>query len=498
MHRRRVIISLSFLLVAVACAHGLYLAAAGPQQERAGSLTTNLRMSSNAIVGICVYYVLCKLACAYKGCRPLSRQQGPRGGSSRYQDASHHANDARTEVHRGVPRLTMQHVWVLVYGLGGVLFVTSFCLLSLHPVSCACLSAGLHFVAAVEMSKIPEPLTCGRVCTKVVVLTLSVVACVLSTTAHWNTHPDEALTPSYLFYYVLLPFLTPLVLTLVKAQTDYSVGLVTETCEFGLPFALILAVQFLLASTAEGPGPRHANLSSYHQHAFHRSNGTLAAAAASLRAQTTTPASLAAQTTTQVSLAAQTTTPASLAAQTTTPATTLTTPLQTPSTQLAQDTPVTAQITHLVFNTTPPPSNASARRTQQQAEQEQDPQQPAPLLGTTRADAVMLFCEPLAMGATLVLFMAAVMHSHVVDNIVVVGLAVGSKILMQALNEREGCEEDERTCTVNYLVGINSFVVAGVAFVLHLVTTLNEADDADECDRGRRQAEGHEEELARV
>jgi hypothetical protein len=486
MHRRRVIISLSFLLVAVACAHGLYLAAAGPQQERAGSLTTNLRMSSNAIVGICVYYVLCKLACAYKGCRPLSRQQGPRGGSSRYQDASHHANDARTEVHRGVPRLTMQHVWVLVYGLGGVLFVTSFCLLSLHPVSCACLSAGLHFVAAVEMSKIPEPLTCGRVCTKVVVLTLSVVACVLSTAAHWNTHPDEALTPSYLFYYVLLPFLAPLVLTLVKAQTDYSVGLVTKTCEFGLPFALILAVQFLLASTAEGPGPRHANLS--HHHAFHRSNGTLAAAAASLRAQTTTPASLAAQTTTQVSLAAQTTTPA----------TTLTTPLQTTSTQLAQDTPVTAQITHLVFNTTPPPSNASARRTQQQAEQEQDPQQPAPLLGTTRADAVMLFCEPLAMGATLVLFVAAVMHSHVVDNIVVVGLAVGSKILVQALNERGGCEEDERTCTVNYLVGINSFVVAGVAFVLHLVTTLNEADDADECDRGRRQAEGHEEELARV
>jgi len=488
MHRRRVIISLSFLLVAVACAHGLYLAAAGPQQERAGSLTTNLRMSSNAIVGICVYYVLCKLACAYKGCRPLSRQQGPRGGSSRYQDASHHANDARTEVHRGVPRLTMQHVWVLVYGLGGVLFVTSFCLLSLHPVSCACLSAGLHFVAAVEMSKIPEPLTCGRVCTKVVVLTLSVVACVLSTAAHWNTHPDEALTPSYLFYYVLLPFLAPLVLTLVKAQTDYSVGLVTETCEFGLPFALILAVQFLLASTAEGPGPRHANLSSYHQHVFHRSNGTLAAAAASLAAQTTTPASL----------AAQTTTPVSLAAQTTTPATTLTTPLQTTSTQLAQDTPVTAQITHLVFDTTPPPSNASARRTQQQAEQEQDPQQPAPLLGTTRADAVMLFCEPLAMGATLVLFVAAVMHSHVVDNIVVVGLAVGSKILVQALNERGGCEEDERTCTVNYLVGIHSFVVAGVAFVLHLVTTLDEADDADECVRGRRQAEGHEEELARV
>jgi hypothetical protein len=496
MHRRRVIISLSFLLVAVACAHGLYLAAAGPQQERAGSLTTNLRMSSNAIVGICVYYVLCKLACAYKGCRPLSRQQGPRGGSSRYQDASHHANDARTEVHRGVPRLTMQHVWVLVYGLGGVLFVTSFCLLSLHPVSCACLSAGLHFVAAVEMSKIPEPLTCGRVCNKVVVLTLSVVACVLSTAAHWNTHPDEALTPSYLFYYVLLPFLAPLILTLVKAQTDYSVGLVTETCEFGLPFALILAVQFLLASTAEGPGPRHANLS--HHHAFHRSNGTLAAAAASLRAQTTTPASLAAQTTTPASLAAQTTTPASLAAQTTTPATTLTTPQQTTSTQLAQDTPVPPLITHLVFNTTPPPSNASARRTQQQAEQEQDPQQPAPLLGTTRADAVMLFCEPLAMGATLVLFVAAVMHSHAVDNIVVVGLAVGSKILVQALNERGGCEEDERTCTVNYLVGINSFVVAGVAFVLHLVTTLNEADDADECDRGRRQAEGHEEELARV
>ena len=125
------------------------------------------------------------------------------------------------------------------------------------------------------MSKIPEPLTCCSVCTKVVVMILSVVTCVLSTTAHWNTHQDKALTPSYLFYYMLLPFLVPLVLTLVKAQRDYNVGLVMEKCEFGLPFAFILAVQFLLASTAEGPASLHANANLTHTpHVFHHSNST--------------------------------------------------------------------------------------------------------------------------------------------------------------------------------------------------------------------------------
>ena len=459
MQRRRVIISLSFLLAAVMLANSLYSKAV--PQGSALPPSTNIRMSSSVLVGVCLYYAVCKLACLYKGCQPLARQgRGGRGAESRYQDVRE-GTQARTEIHRGAPRLTMQHVWVLVYGLGGVLFVTSFCLLSLHPVGCASLSAGLHVVAIVEMSKNPDSLTCGRVCTRVLVLMFALLSSMLSTLAHWELH-DEALTLSYAFYYVLLPVLAPLVLTLVKAQTDYSVGLVTETCEFGVPFAFILAAQYLLASSTGDLVTPHPHGGSP-PYVFHQRNSTLhhlSLVATQPLPGTTLPGTPPPGTTLPGTPPPGTTLPGTAQPGTTQPGTTLpgTTPSPTPLNATAVSTNST--------NST----NSSGRRRQ---EPEDPGLLPAGPWGLTGADMVMLFVEPAFMGTALVLFVASVMHSRVLDNIVIVTLAVGSRMLFTGLAQAADDSKDYPGSS------IASFVMACLAFVTHLVTTLDDADAGD-------------------
>jgi hypothetical protein len=58
-------------------------------------------------------------------------------------DYANHRVSPMTDILVKVPRLTIQNVWILVYGLGFVFFITGYCFLGLHPVCLACAGLGV-------------------------------------------------------------------------------------------------------------------------------------------------------------------------------------------------------------------------------------------------------------------------------------------------------------------------------------------------------------------
>lgn len=190
-----------------------------------------------------VYYCLCKLFIG--GCQPSTKGRRvmliPRAPDGSYSDMQH----TPTEVVWGVPRLTLQNVWILVYGVGFILFVGGYSLLGLQRACLACFGLAVSLLSMDELvcpqrtlSKLYVSARCASLLTAVIGLSL-VSGDLFS---HMFADFVQTLDLYALVFGICLPFITQFLMAAVRDSRHYSLGSIFEVCEFGLPFAVFLAV----------------------------------------------------------------------------------------------------------------------------------------------------------------------------------------------------------------------------------------------------------------
>lgn len=103
------------------------------------------------LVSLCYY---CVLRLCLAACNPPKRPKHrrftfvPRDADGNYVDLQ---GMSVTDVVHGAPRLTIQNVWVLVYGVGFILFVSGYCMLGLNQLCLACFGLGMGTLALDEL-----------------------------------------------------------------------------------------------------------------------------------------------------------------------------------------------------------------------------------------------------------------------------------------------------------------------------------------------------------
>jgi hypothetical protein len=218
-----------------------------------------------ANVSLCYYCVLkfCMVACSPPRSRPRRISFVPRDGDGNYLDM--HISTA-TDIIRGTPKLTIQNVWVFVYGVGFILFVSGYCILGLNRLCLASFGLGMGTLALDEL--ICPRGAMGKLYASA--RAASLMACVVSlilVSAELLSAEVVAFTSTLDLYSFgfgfCLPNVSHFLMVAVRDSRHFSLGSVIEVCEFGLPFTAFLCVfhlsvaygqRFQIGSAGEGWG----------------------------------------------------------------------------------------------------------------------------------------------------------------------------------------------------------------------------------------------------
>lgn len=196
------------------------------------------------LVSLCYYCVLrfCMAACSPPRHTPRRISFVQRDAEGNYIDLQ---ISTATEIVRGTPKLTIQNVWVLVYGVGFILFVTGYCILGLSRLCLACFGLGMGMLAVDE-------LVCPRYTMSKLYASAraaSLLACLVSLilVSSELLSMEVMIFASTLDLYTFgfgfcLPTISHFIMVAVRDSRHYSLGSVIEVCEFGLPFTAFLGV----------------------------------------------------------------------------------------------------------------------------------------------------------------------------------------------------------------------------------------------------------------
>jgi len=215
-----------------------------------GDATVFETVYANCIVSLVTLVYYCMGKFLYSACFPASaraRRRGckvmlvPRAPDGSYSDMQ----QTPTEVVWGVPRLTLQNVWILVYGVGFILFVSGYCILGLNPLCLACFGLAVSVLCVDEL--VCPPTTQSKLYTsaRCAALIAAVVSLVLVTTDLFSDMFGTFVQTIDLYaltFGLCLPFIVQFLMVTVRESRHYSLGSVFEVCEFGLPFTVFLSV----------------------------------------------------------------------------------------------------------------------------------------------------------------------------------------------------------------------------------------------------------------
>jgi len=149
------------------------------------------------------------------------------------------------EVVWGVPRLTLENVWILVYGVGFVLFIGGYCMLGAHPLCLACFGFAVGVISVDELVSPRAAHTRPYASARCAALLAALVSLVLVGSQLMDRMLREfvqALDLYALSFGLCLPFVGQFLLVAVRECRHYTLGSVVEVCEFGLPFAVFLSI----------------------------------------------------------------------------------------------------------------------------------------------------------------------------------------------------------------------------------------------------------------
>jgi hypothetical protein len=144
-----------------------------------------------------------------------------------------------------LPRLTIQNIWILVYGLGLVFFITGYCFLCIHPVCLACAGLGLGVLCVDELVCPRNRLTVTYSGLRYSTLVIALLALVLVSADLFEKEIVQYITTLDLysiFFGMVLPFAGQFIMIVVRDNKHHSFGTVIEVCEFGFPFATFLGI----------------------------------------------------------------------------------------------------------------------------------------------------------------------------------------------------------------------------------------------------------------
>jgi hypothetical protein len=207
-------------------------------------------------VGFAGYYLFYQLVVSLAPPQWGVRRARPDHLSPYYTDASEEPAGADLVV--GRPRLTMESVWVVVYGLGMAFAVLAYCFSGQHLVSFYFLAVGLCVCVlyeALEPGPAPQPGLTQAILQVMAMILASTAILIANVQGHAQKTVVQEFVEMDLFSVVcgvLFPALAPLLLANIRVSTfPYKLGSVLELCEFGVPFLLIIVASFL----AVGDGP---------------------------------------------------------------------------------------------------------------------------------------------------------------------------------------------------------------------------------------------------
>jgi hypothetical protein len=201
------------------------------------------------------YYCLAKFF--YGTCYPAKPAATQRGGAARtgltpaYVDMvdgfpfGDRRREHVTEIVRGLPRLTIQNVWILVYGLGLVFFVTGYCTLGIHPVCLACAGMAVGILSVDELVCPRHPLSPVYLSLRMAALLCGLVGLSLVSADLVGPVVIEYITSLDLysiFFGLCLPFVAQFIMIAVRDTRHYALGTVAQVCEFGFPFTAFLGI----------------------------------------------------------------------------------------------------------------------------------------------------------------------------------------------------------------------------------------------------------------
>jgi len=153
-----------------------------------------------------------------------------------------------TQIITGVPKLTMANVWLLVYGLGFILFTTGYCIIGLEQISCAFLGVSMCVLGLDELLPPRQVLSAGYRCIRYAVL-LTVVVCLMLLCVDLTEDITKTIfnRPDLyqLLFGVFMPFVSQFLMIMVKDYRKYTLGSLLEICEFGFPFTTMLSTVFV-------------------------------------------------------------------------------------------------------------------------------------------------------------------------------------------------------------------------------------------------------------
>lgn len=152
-----------------------------------------------------------------------------------------------TQLIMGVPKLTIHNVWILVYGLGLVFFITGYCILGLHPVCLACAGLAMGVLSVDELICPRDTHSQAYSAVRFTTLLVGLVSLILVSADLFC----EGLVVDYVVsvelysiaFGLILPFCAQFLMILVRdSRNYYTLGTVLEACEFGFPFTAFLGV----------------------------------------------------------------------------------------------------------------------------------------------------------------------------------------------------------------------------------------------------------------
>lgn len=214
--------------------------------QQSGGEVYSAHVGSMILMSMVVFYGLCKL-----GQAASSR---PRHILDRKPAHYLNVDGGRTEIVQGVPKLTIENIWILVYGLGAVFFIVTYCFLGIEPVCMTCMGIALSVLCMDElvnprreMHKLYKVVRIGAFLSGTISLVLVFVEHFPDT---FKRYVGSANWPAA-FTGIGMPFLSQLLMLCVRDQRRYTLGGVLEMCEFGLSFAVIISVCLLYSAEGE-------------------------------------------------------------------------------------------------------------------------------------------------------------------------------------------------------------------------------------------------------
>jgi hypothetical protein len=223
--------------------------------------------------------------CVWKACSTLVFQSHQFGmkkkGSSRERDSSpatlvHHprnnqslGSESETWSNLSEVKLTIRNVWVLVYGLGFVFFITGYCFLGLQPVCLTFIGLAIGVLSVDELlcprREFPHWYTLSRfvVLLSTLVSLVLVSAPILDSAVAAYIHTLDVYS---MVFGLIFPFCSQFILIIIRDSRRYTLGTVIEVCEFGFPFTAFLGVFHLCVSYGQRYQADSDALSAYHYH----------------------------------------------------------------------------------------------------------------------------------------------------------------------------------------------------------------------------------------